>query len=446
MGDVVAAAERARKEGDGARALELYGKALEVAGTDEDASRRIRLLRALTLVEQEEFASGAGELDELLPHLEGRDEIEALFGLARASMWLEETDKALASAERALELADETGDGEMRGPSLGLLSQVYGQRGGAGDLHLALELGDRALNEWVPDTRASDLAAHATLHALTNYWLGSYARAVELGQAGGDGASTGLALVGLGRHEDAIEACDSAIESGRELDSAIASAYALNCSTAALRDLIDLSEARRRNEEAKDLFGRIGFESGVMQSDMDLLYTDLIDGQLTGAADAWPSLWERVRDATGWERWLAPGRLSVARAEIALAQGRWQDAEEAALEAIEIARSIERVKYVVSARIVLGAAQLELGREKEAITELEAAVKGADRLGHPPTRWQSRAALGRALYAVGNDEGAAGASSEAADIIRKFTATLHPEHAESVLASPATQDILDAGD
>ena len=441
---VVEAADRARAEGDRVRALELYEEALRVAREDAEGTRRIRLLRGLTLIEREEFASGADELNELLPHLEGRDQIEALLGIARASMWLEETDGALASAERALELADETGDREMRGPSLSVLSQVYGQRGQEGDLRLALVLGDRALNEWVPDTRAGDLAAHASLHALTNYWLGAYARAVELGQVGGDGASTALALAGLGRHEEAIDVCDAAIESGRGLDSAIATAYALNCSAAALRDLIDLAEARRRNDEASELFGRIGFESGVMQSEMDLLYTDLIEGQLGRAAEAWLSLWERVGDATGWEQWLAPGRLSVARAEIALGQGRWQDAEEAALEAIEIARSIDRVKYDVSARIVLGTAQLELVREKDAVGELEAAVEGADRLGHPPTRWQSRAALGRALYAVGDDDGAAGTTGQAAEILRGFAAALRPEHAGSVLATPVAHEILGA--
>jgi len=296
-------------------------------------------------------------------------------------------------------------------------------------------MGDQALEVWIPDTRATDLTAHESLHALNHYWAGGYARAAELGHRGGDGATGGLALAALGRHEEAMEAFDSAIAQGREDDSTIGTAYALNCSTAALLDLLDLAEARRRNAEASELFGKIGFDSGVMQGEIDLLYTDLIDDEVGSAERAWPGLWERARDATGWERWLAPGRLAVARAEIALRAERPEAAIEGAHEAFEIARRIGRVKYDVSARIVLGLALIELGRGQDAVAEVRTAVDGADRLGHPPTRWQAHAALGRALYEVRDDEGAAAASREAAEIFRGFTAALKPEHAQLLIKS-----------
>ena len=407
---------------------------------DEERSRR--LVDALALVDAEEFGAGASQLRELLPDLEGRERLDALIALGRASLNTEHTEEALACAERSLELADQGGDLEMRGPALALLSQVYGQRGENGDLASALELGDRALDEWVPGTRPNDLALHQGLHALTHYWTGRYASAAELGHRGDDGATEALALVGLGRPEEAIDRSEAAIASGREVGSVLGTAYALCCSTAALRDVLDLDEARRRNEEAIELFRSVGFQSGVMQGEMDLLYADLAEGEVERADRSWPKLWAQLGDATGWERWLAPGRLSVAHAEISLLQGRWEAAEEAAREAIEVALAIGREKYEVSARIVLGSAHLELGDVTDAVAELRMAVAGADRLGHPPTRWRAHAALARALEAAGDDEAAAEATRMAVAIIRDLVATLSTAHAEQVLGSPAVQKIL----
>jgi tetratricopeptide (TPR) repeat protein len=402
------------------------------------------LLGALALVEAEDFDAGVAALRELVPDLDGRELLDALLALGRASMWTEHTDEALACAERSIEIADAAGDLEMRAPALALLSQVLGQRGLDGDLDRALELGDRALDAWVPGARAADLAQHESLHGLAHYWVGRYPEAADLCHRGGDGATEALVLAALGRPEDAIELGDAAIASARDGGSPIFTAYALCCSTAALRDVLDLAEARRRNDEGIELFRSVGFESGVMQGEMDLLYADLVADDVGSADGAWPGLWARLPDASGWERWLAPGRLSVAHAEIVAKQERWEAAVDAALEAIEVARRIGRVKYDVSARIVLGTAQLELGKLPDAAAELRTAAADADRLGHPPTRWRAHAALGRALDAAGDDDGAAAASRGAAEIARDFVATLNPEHADRVFASAELQEILRA--
>ena len=63
------------------------------------------------------------------------------------------------------DLAAELGNSEAMPAALALQSQGYGMRGAEGDLDRALELGDRALVEWVPGTRAFDYAEHLHLHA-----------------------------------------------------------------------------------------------------------------------------------------------------------------------------------------------------------------------------------------------------------------------------------------
>src|SRR5205823_4927822 len=89
-------------------ALDLYGEALELLGdTDDERSTHVQLVRALALVELSDFGAGARELDELLPSLHGRQEMEALFGRARAAFWLADTDSTLRTAERAIELAEQ---------------------------------------------------------------------------------------------------------------------------------------------------------------------------------------------------------------------------------------------------------------------------------------------------------------------------------------------------
>jgi tetratricopeptide (TPR) repeat protein len=398
-----------------------------------------RLARALALIEADELEQAA----ELLPSLEGPDRAEALLAIGSSAYWLERNQDALRAAESAVELSDELGSAELRAASMALLSQVIGQRGEEGDLARALQLGDEALAAWVPGARPKDLETARSLQALHLYLVGNYKRAAELGRSSGDGAIEGLALAAAGRHKEAIGVFDATIEEGRQSDSAMFTAYALNNSTAALRDLLDLEEARRRNREALELFRRVGFESGAMQSEIDLLYADVDEGDTDGAAAAWPDLWSRASAGAGFERWLAPGRLSVARAEIELKAGRAESAVEAAHEAIDIASRIARVKYDTSARVALGLALLELGKPKEAVAELRTAVGGADGLGHPPTRWRAHSALGRCSYELGDDEAAASAYGDAARIVRDFTATLDPKIAEKVIGSAPVKEILE---
>ena len=71
-------------------------------------------------------------------------------------------------------------------------------------------------------------------------------------------------------------------------------------------------------------------------------------------------------------------------------------------------------------------------------------MEGADRLVSPPGRWQSRAALGRALYATGDDDGAAEAYRQSAEAIRAFADTLSPEHAAALLGAAPIVEILTA--
>jgi class 3 adenylate cyclase/tetratricopeptide (TPR) repeat protein len=447
------AADRAAGAWATDEAVELYGAALDLAA-DDAVRRRVRLARSLTLARLEEFERAAEDLAELLPELEGRDELEALLARGRSEMWTERNDEAFDLAQRALALAERLDDRELEPVALALLSQTHGQRGEEGDLDRARELGDRALAVWVPGTRTHLLAEHNHLQADVHYWTGSYETAVELSREAralavdptsaemllrGSGTES-LSLSALGRYEEALSIIDTAIGLGRELGRPVGGV--LNYSTLPLRDVFDLEEARSRSEEALGYQTWSGFQMPRLNSLVDLLHTDLLAGNVGEAEEKWEPVWDDVRQGRSWQRWLLGGKMVAFRAEIALRTGDLHGAVEWAHRAIDMARSVHRRKYETSARTVLGQALVGLGKPEEAIIELRTAVADADELRSPPGRWRALTALGSARYAVGDDAGAEEAFREAGGVIRDVAAGLSEARAARFLRADEVDSVL----
>jgi tetratricopeptide (TPR) repeat protein len=185
-------------------------------------------------------------------------------------------------------------------------------------------------------------------------------------------------------------------------------ARALNMSRALYRDLFQLDETRRRNEEAAELDAAAGFANAVLQSGIDQLFTEL-----ARAEARWPELWERSQNTKGWHHWLMAGRLAEAKAEIALAKGDHAEAARLAVDAIHQSREVRRAKYELAARLVLGGPLMALGQAERGIDDLRAALDGIRRLGHPPTLWQASWTLGTALAQAGKHDDAASAVAAA---------------------------------
>ncbi len=91
---------------------------------------------------------------------------------------------------------------------------------------------------------------------------------------------------------------------------------------------------------------------------------------------------------------------------------------------------------------MLGEALVPLGRRDQAFDALRRGVAVADDLLGPPLRWRTRAMLGSAAYASGDDDSAATAYGEAAALIETFAETLAPERRTKFLAAPAIAKIL----
>jgi class 3 adenylate cyclase/tetratricopeptide (TPR) repeat protein len=453
---LLAAADAARRSWAQGAVVDLYSKAIELADHD-DLRRRIRLQRGFALVELADYPRAVEELTELLPELEGQERLDTLIALGHAQLWAEQDEETLATAAEAASLLDEVDDQSATPAVLAMKSQALAMRGAGDDVSRALELGDRALELWVPGTRPEDLREHLHMHANLTYWVGQYERSGELSMEtralAADvhsaesllrgGGLQALAFAGLGRHEEAIAIWEDLIQLARELGRN--PRVVLNYSTLAYRELYDLAEARRRSEEVLELSAAETFGMPRQFAGSDLLFTELLAGDIGSAQTTWPSLWDGAEQATAWTTWLIAGRLLCARAEIAFHAEAPESAVEWAERAIEVTRQTRRRKYEARSLTLLGQALARLGRREEAVGALQSAVEIADDLVGAPARWQARAALGEASYALGDDETAAAAYDQAASLVQSFAAALAPERKARLLAAPPIDEILSLG-
>jgi class 3 adenylate cyclase/tetratricopeptide (TPR) repeat protein len=446
------AADAARRSWAQAAVIDLYTKALELA--DDDAlRRRIRLQRAFARVVLGDYQAAADELSALVPELSGPEKVDALSWLGLSYVWTEREADAIATAEQALTLGEELGDDSAIAAALALESEGLAMRGAEGDLDRALELGDRALERWVPGERDLELAHILHLHANTTAWRGDYERSAELSRQTSaiatdvhsaeallrGGGLEALALAGLGRHEEAIAIWDQLFVLAEELGHNRRGL--LNYSSLAYREVYDLEEARARSAESLELSAGMHFGMPKQFAGSDLIQTHLLAGDVGSALRDWEVRWEDAAHATGWTTWLIAGRLLAARAEIALEAETPEEAAEWAERAVEVAGRTRRKKYKARSLAIFGQALVRLGRRDEGLQALRSAVTIADEIFSPPARWHARAALGRTAYELGEDDVAATVYKEAGELVEAFSATLAPERAATLARSPLVDEI-----
>jgi hypothetical protein len=171
----------------------------------------------------------------------------------------------------------------------------------------------------------------------------------------------------------------------------------------------------------------------VVQAKVDLLFAQLIAGQVEQAELAWPRLWSEAGEIRGVHHWLVVGRLVSARAEMSLARGRADTAVDEASHAIRTAHRVGRVKYEIASRITLGRALVALGRAPKAVVELRQAWLAAERLRHPLSFWRAGDALVKALEAVGDEANASEVDRQVWASRRRFAESLSEQRRRDFL-------------
>ena len=435
-------------------AIGLFARAIELVPMEEAARRHeLQLAQAKAYVQAGDYNAALAVFD-ALPEFDGRARFTALTTRANAYFWLADAATARRFGEQAWQLAVELGDDEAQ-----VIARVLLARVGAmdGRLSEAIEHSERALAEVDAKHRPRDHADAALWSGLEHYWIGKYDVALERSQLayeiGQDahhseailqaGSHVGLALAGLGRHEEALPVLDRVTAQGAEFEfQPRFTGRAMNMWAGTLREVYALDEARVLNERAIELGRQANFPGSQVSGRIDLLVTDLLEGELGRPETEWPKLWEAAVATKGWHQWLWMTRLRHAKAELALAAGRSNEAAEEALAAISDAERYRRLKYATASRVTLGAALLELGRHDDAVTTLRLAHADAEQLRHPPTIWRAAAQLAAALAAVGADEAAERAAVSAREAVARFAAGLSEERRARFEQAPQLAEIL----
>jgi tetratricopeptide (TPR) repeat protein len=455
---LLTAAEVASRAWAKDQAIALYGQAMELIDPDEDAGLldRVVLDRARVRIERGELHAAVDELGPVLDRAQGHLLGLSLLARARAANWLVDAAGVHEYASRAADVAHEIGDVELEARSLAVLAEAAGMDG---DPAQGVDIAARADGAWPPDRRDGDHAYTVAQAGLMQYWRGELADALALSQRGYElgteasnvvatingAAHTGLALTGLGRHEEAIGWLERAVALGADWEPQPRfGARAVNILAGTLREVGDLVGARELSERALEMTTKAAFPGGQVSARIDLLMLDILGGDLGRAERALPELMEAAEGTRGWHEWLWTVRLMEARAAIALAAGRWEDAVRTAEEAIARGARHGRAKYVCLSRTLHGRALAALGRAEDAATSLRTAVAEGETLGHPPTLWPALSALADTLEAAGAEAEAERVRDRAREAAQGFADSLSEGRRKLAVNLPDVAQVLGA--
>ena len=164
-----------------------------------------------------------------------------------------------------------------------------------------------------------------------------------------------------------------------------------------------------------------------------------------GPAEACFRRAEALLEADTWLRWRWHIALLHALGELALTQGRHDEAWTYATQSLELATQTDSRKHVARAQRLQGDILAASGRLEEAAQTLATSVHLAERLQTPREVWLGQAALGKVLARLGRDKEAEAQLTQATQTIEAIAANLHtPRLHHSFLSAAPVLDIYAA--
>jgi class 3 adenylate cyclase/tetratricopeptide (TPR) repeat protein len=143
-----------------------------------------------------------------------------------------------------------------------------------------------------------------------------------------------------------------------------------------------------------------------------------------GPADEFFRRASALLEADVWLRWRWHIPLLHARGELALSEGRPDEAWDWATQSLERATQTASIKHVARAERLRGEILAASGRLEEAARELRSSVALAVGLGTPREVWLAEASLGEVLQRLGRDDDAASSFNRAARTIEDIAGRL----------------------
>lgn len=365
-----------------------------------------------------------------------RREVATLLGLANVYNWYHKTEHVMASVNEALGIALEVGDAAaqagcyvMRGEAVAVVSgpiaDAVHDSGEA--VRLARQAGD-------PRLLAQALifaGRHLEWHAHYDAAVASLTEGLELARSEHAGFLIGLAHYHLGHARLATGDYDEALADYRRLDEYADAAgdklYLVrlpNLLGGVYLDVYDFDEAIRLNAEG-DEAGRRHWSWPEPRGHAlwKLGLAHLYRGDHSRAADVFREA-QSLLEIDAWGRWLWEISLLRSLGELALSEGRHDDALRWASRSLELATRCRQRKHAVRAVLLQGHVLAGLGRVEDAASALRAATEQAQVLGTARELWLGRGALGRVLARLGRDREAEAELSAAALTIETIAARL----------------------
>ena len=347
------------------------------------------------------WSEARGHLESALNLLSGEPAEERtglLTDLAFACRWDGDLNAGRGYADQALALADALNRADLKAGAMASLALLEFSDGdiasGARTYQRAIE-SSHGVDRSVSKTAEAGYAHLLYLNGRHGDSIEHGFKAVDLARELSDMATLtfalgplGLSLASSGRYDEAEAAFQEARQIGAQYGIEGYLARAVAMSSAPHLDLFDFDGALEIVQEASQLARRFDFTSSRISTAIDALFIRVRSGELGIALELLPEvrgsvLAEVTSQGTWLHGWLWRIRLAQIEAEIALARTDYQETVRLASASIEASRARMRPKYESAALATRGQALGALGRKREAMTDLQAAVDLARGMSEP---------------------------------------------------------------
>jgi len=465
---LVKAAEKASRAFATREALALYDQALEAAGHLGEvvaAKTRMAIHQAksnLYLVLSDfERSRAEGERVMALARRMGdaAGEAAALAGMAFASLWAHDFDRALEDARTAMEVAERVDAKPVvaagrftRGFVLAVTSRLAEAREEFGQALATSRLAGDAVHQ----------SFSLGFSGMLKNWEGAYREASELLGEGVQVAREhnllvplfwclwirGVVLVGKGDYDEALATLEEDVALCEKVGEEVMRHRALNTLGWLWMEFGDLDRAIDLNRRCAEGARKRGDPETIANPEINLGDIFLAKGDLSLAQEFLEGIHRIVHDpaTSEWMRWRYSTHLFASLGELWVARGDQVRAREFADQCLELATRFNSRKYLVKGWRLKGEIALARRQCEEAETAFREALSIARAIGNPTQLWKTHAALGR-LHAERKQGELARQSYRAArDVIDSVRATLRDPRLRAGLdQSPLIHQIYDLG-
>jgi tetratricopeptide (TPR) repeat protein/DNA-binding CsgD family transcriptional regulator len=213
----------------------------------------------------------------------------------------------------------------------------------------------------------------------------------------------GVSLTSAGLYDEALQTFAAARNVARNYGATgvqIPLARTVGMSTLVHIATADFTRAEAIAEKAREIARSMDFILPVVSEGIDLITISIRRGDFSRVDDLVHDVMANLDKGGGAHGALWLTRLTVARAELALARAQWREALDLAGEAAVLAGDLGRPKYEALALASQGSALAALGRKKEALSQFQQAAETARPIGDPSLFLQIACAQ---LAVEGND-------------------------------------------